>query len=46
MNKTKMLGYLSLALSLGGAVVSYVYGKYSQEENIKKAVDEYMSKNK
>lgn len=46
MNKTKILGYLSLALSLGGAVISYVYGKYSQEENIKKALEEYMENNK
>ena len=46
MNQTKILGYLSLALSLGGAVISYVYGKYSQEENIKKALEEYMENNK
>ena len=46
MNKTTMLGYLSLALSLGGAVVSYIYGKHSQEENIKKAVEEYINANK
>lgn len=46
MNKTTFLGYLGIALSISSAIVSYVHGKRSQEENIKKAVEEYMNANK